>query len=54
MSERIQTNIYLLKDQVRIYEKGKITFHDVNYEFLKKFLKKRDFIEQKVKESILS
>lgn len=52
MSERIQTNIYLLKDQVRIYEKGKITFHDVNYEFLKKFLKKRDFIEQKVKESL--
>lgn len=49
MSERIQTNIYLLKDQVRIYEKGKITFHDVNYEFLKKFLKSVISLNKKLK-----
>lgn len=54
MTDKIQTNIYLLKDEVRISKNGKNLVKKTDYDFLKSYLRSKAYKEQPVKETIQS
>jgi len=52
MSDKIQTNIYLLREEIRIFEKNKKLIKELNFDFVTKFLRSKGFKEQKVLENL--
>ncbi|WDF46272.1 TIGR04141 family sporadically distributed protein [Chryseobacterium sp. KACC 21268] len=53
MSEKIQNNLYLLREEVREQNSRKqLITKNVDFDYLNKFLKKKDFKEQKVQEDL--
>jgi uncharacterized protein (TIGR04141 family) len=53
MSEKIQNNLYLLRDEVRERNSRKqLITKNVDFDYLDKFLKKKKFKEQKVQEDL--
>lgn len=54
MTNKIQTNIYLLKDEVRISKNGKNLVKKTDYDFLKSYLKSKTYKEQPVRENLKS
>lgn len=54
MTNKIQTNIYLLKDEVRISKNGKNLVKKTDYDFLKIYLRSKAYKEQPVKENLKS
>lgn len=56
MSEKIQNNLYLVREQIREMHPRtkKVITRDIDFEYLIKFFKSRNFKEQKVKDDISS
>lgn len=54
MTDKIQTNIYLLKDEVRISKNGKNLVKKTDYDFLKSYLRSKAYKEQPIKETLKS
>ncbi|MDR6404147.1 MULTISPECIES: DUF6119 family protein [Chryseobacterium] len=53
MSEKIQNNLYLLRDEVRERNSRKqLITKNVDFDYLNKFFRKKDFKEQKVQEDL--
>ncbi|MCG2611814.1 TIGR04141 family sporadically distributed protein [Flavobacterium sp. SM15] len=48
MSDKIQSNFYLLKDTIKVLRKSKVLVETIDFKFLHTHLKKHDFKEQKV------